>query len=113
MQVLDLSTVLSMQQTTDYQTHLDTEAPVLDKDDNFWSNLPLLDNWCANPIPLDGMPEVTSMLQSSIVTTTTIALSVMSASGPPHCQYGSPKKDSDVLKAQESSIPAKTKATTN
>ena len=72
-QVLDPSTV----------THLDTEAPVLNKDDNFWSNLPLLDNWCANPMPLDGMPEVTSVLQSSIVTTTTTALSVMSASGTP------------------------------
>ena len=34
-QVLDPSTVLSTQQTADYLTHLDTEAPVLDKDDNF------------------------------------------------------------------------------
>lgn len=55
MQLLDPSTVLSMQQTADYLTHLDTEvdlAPAcLEQEPDFWSNfhLPLLGDCCPNP----------------------------------------------------------------
>ena len=54
-------------------------------------------------MPLDRMPEVTPLWRSW----------QLLFLRPPNRQCGSPKKDSYVLEAQESSIPAKTKATTN